>query len=128
MESNIKSKNIKFNIDNEDDKLIIEYFDEHKDNFSKLTKKFMLEYVTKAKTSKSKSIMDVLEEHTKLLEKIVEKSVLISTDQLVQANNLSQIESNQEFETEEPEDKSCEENNNKDDGFNMDFLNQISKR
>lgn len=128
MESNIKSKNIKFNIDNEDDKLIIEYFDEHKDNFSKLTKKFMLEYVTKAKTSKSKSIMDVLEEHTKLLEKIVEKSVLISPDQLVQANNLSQIESNQEFETEEQEDKSCEENNSKDDGFNMDFLNQISKR
>ncbi len=128
MESNIKSKNIKFNIDNDDDKLIIDYFDEHKDNFSKLTKKFMLEYVTKAKTSKSKSIMDVLEEHTRLLEKIVEKSVLIPQDQLVQANNLSQIESNQEFETEETEDKISEENNNKDDGFNMDFLNQISKR
>jgi L-lactate utilization protein LutC len=124
MESNIKSKNIKFNIDNDDDKLIIDYFDEHKDNFSKLTKKFMLEYVTKAKTSKSKSIMDVLEEHTRLLEKIVEKSVLIPQDQLVQANNLSQIESNQEFETEETEDKISEENNNKDDGFNMDFLNQ----
>lgn len=123
MEDNIKSKNIKFNIDIKDDELIVDYFNTHKDNFSKVVKSLLLDYVTGSKNKGStRSIIDVLENQTSVLEnqtrllvQIVEKGMVI--DNSVAANNLKSSETNEE--------KTKDKKNDEESGFNIDFLNQI---
>lgn len=118
MENNIKSKNIKFNMDT-DDKLIVDYFDTHKEKFSTVVKMLLMEYVTESKNNGSKSIMDVLEEHTKLLEKIVEKGMIVSNKTL----NNSLEEKENVLLKEKIKEEIQEGNQDKD--FNIDFLRQI---
>lgn len=114
MEDNIKSKNIKFNMDT-DDKLIVEYFQTHKEKFSTIAKELLLEYVIKSKNNKSRSIMDVLEDHTRLLEQIVEKGMTVSS---IENNRLE--EKQEEIQEEVSVDKEGEIQD-----FNINFLEQL---
>lgn len=113
MEDNIKSKNIKFNVSIHEDKLIYDYFNSHKENFSKTTKKLLIEYITnQKKNEENEPIMELLEYHTKLLEQIIENGITT-------VPNINQMEEHKNTKNEEE----IKESN--DNGFNMDFLDQL---
>jgi hypothetical protein len=125
MERNIKSKNIKFNININNDKLIVNYFDTHNDNFSKITKALLLEYIMNSKDENSKSIIDVLEDHTRLLKQIAEKGMVIDN---LSSNNLKVTETKEEKKSnkiEEEKSNKIEEEKKENKGFNIDYLNQL---
>lgn len=113
MENNIKSKNIKFNAAIHEDKIIIDYFNSHKENFSQVTKDLLIEYIkNKNNQPVNTTIMEVLEYHTKLLEQIIENGITT-------VPNINPIEEQKNVKNRE------EEKESNDNGFNMGFLEQL---
>ena len=113
---NQKIKNIRFNYNVEEDKKILDYLKNNKVNFSRLTKRLIMEHIThEEKNNETKdtdnSIMNILNCHTKLLEEIKEK-----------------IENGAIAVTKDPDDEEYEkEESNDENGFNMEFLNQLGR-
>jgi hypothetical protein len=118
MADNIKTKNIKLNTNIDDEERIFSYFDNNKDNFSKVTKVLLLKYIDgyididEDRNVDSKSIMKMLENNTKLLEQLIENGVKVDSSFSKDLNTSS-------FE------KSKKDDNENNSNFNMDFLNQI---
>ena len=112
-----KIKNIRFNATVDEDKIIMDYFNKYNENFSKITKKLLIQYIENKKNNQltnenevNKPIMEVLEYHTKLLKEILEKGVMVA--------NTNQL---QDYSKEEQKEEKKADNSD----FNMDFLNQL---
>ena len=73
---NIRSKNIKFNLKDNNDRIILDYFSSHNENFSKVTKKLLIEYIGNASINTGASLTEILTEQTKLLRKIADNCIV----------------------------------------------------